>query len=189
MRGQQGLPSKPAGQVRLCSMTGQGCWLGLPACRRKLAVLGQQVLRARLEAAQGRGLGSLAHGARSYALQFGRGCQLASLPQLGSGMSFTAAQGLRLGLLVRQGWRLCLGALPLGQSAGCGPKLGRTSTNLSGQTGHRLGSADGQSCWLRSKIRHHCQQKFVCRDLHARFCEAALLHLQLFPQLFPRGDT
>lgn len=50
-------------------------WAGLlagpPACRRKLAVLGQQVLRAWLEAAWGLGLGSLADRAGSYALQLG----------------------------------------------------------------------------------------------------------------------
>lgn len=85
-------------------------WAGLragpPACRRKLAVLSPKYC----------GLGWRLPGVLVWApLQTGLeamlcswGCQPGSLPQLGSRMSVTAAQGLWLGLRVRQGWRLCL---------------------------------------------------------------------------------
>ena len=120
------------------------------------------------------------HGTGSYVLW---GSQLGSLPQLVSRVSITAAQGLWLGLLVRQGWRLCLAAewscrlaSPSRQVYRMGSATGtaywlwtKTERNFLlsclARQGHRLGSTDGQSCWLESKIRHHYQQKVVCQDL------------------------
>ena len=110
---------------------------------------------------------------------FGWGSQLGSLPQLGSRVSITAAQGLWLGLLVRQGWRLCLAAewshrlaslsrhvYRMGSATGTAYWLWtETQQNFIlsslARQGHRLGSIDGQSRWLESKIRRHYRQRVV----------------------------
>lgn len=66
----------------------------------------------------------------------GWGSQLVSLPQLGSRVSTTAAQGLWLALLLRQGWRLCLAA-----EGSC--RLASLSRQV-----YRMGSATGTDYWL-----------------------------------------